>query len=160
MFHIKSYLQFKNTPDGNPRVLTQGKEYDYAGCEKGEVSGLFEEIEGGLLSIANLADCRPLLTVEIDGAEIRELTLVRRLEDDQIGLIYFDGFSWRIIVNYLEKENREVSNLNFEINLYDFFGDNYKIIGTVENEFENYAEVFWNKDTFWEKLINQFTYNY
>jgi hypothetical protein len=64
MFKINSYLQFRDTPDGKPRVLRQGLDYDYSGGEKGEVQGLFEEIEGGLLMVAELKDCRPLLSVK------------------------------------------------------------------------------------------------
>ena len=80
MFQINSHLQFRNTPDGKTRVLVKGINYEYSGGEKGEIQGLFEETEGGLLRVADLSDCRSLLTVEIDGVELRSLTVIHSKE--------------------------------------------------------------------------------
>lgn len=77
MFKIKSYLQYKNTPDGKPRVLKQTKSYK----EKENTYHYVDFIclssydsDGGVNDedIANLSDCRPLLTVKIGRKEFTE----------------------------------------------------------------------------------------
>jgi len=81
MFQISKYLQFRNTPDGKPRVLVEGEDYDLKsknclwlnGDDFSEgnnyIDSDFDEV--------SLADCRPLLTVEIDGVEWTELDFVK-----------------------------------------------------------------------------------
>lgn len=74
MFTINSYLQFRNTPDGKPRVLineinynlnylktlylTDNKIFSGYYCEE----QVYVKIKGGMVEVANLQDCRPLLT--------------------------------------------------------------------------------------------------
>lgn len=52
MFQIKSYLQYKNTPDGKPRVLVEGVDY----WQKNETA-LTENYD---YVVAELEDCRSL----------------------------------------------------------------------------------------------------
>lgn len=59
MFTIKQYLQYKNTPDGKPRVLVEGVDY----WQKNETA-LTENYD---YVVAELEDCRPLLSAEVDG---------------------------------------------------------------------------------------------
>lgn len=87
MFTIKSYLQYKNTPDGKPRVLKLPKEYQFF-IKKTDVTPknilTYQPIiiEKEYLTFFDtdyceqievlLEDCKPLLTVEIDGSEWTE----------------------------------------------------------------------------------------
>lgn len=68
MHQIKQYLQYKNTPDGKPRVLVEGVDYNtiYNNdlyLSNGETIGKY---------VSAIEYCRPILTVEIDGKEYSE----------------------------------------------------------------------------------------
>ena len=69
MFKITKYLQFRNTLDDKPRVLVEGVDYQYQDEEC--LYEDFRELEDGIEK-ASLSECRPLLTVEIDGVEWTE----------------------------------------------------------------------------------------
>lgn len=64
MFNITKYLQYRNTPDGKPRVLVEGVDY--------KMKTATQLLDGnvGILPcqewIAQLSDCRPLLTYHED----------------------------------------------------------------------------------------------
>jgi hypothetical protein len=57
MFQINSYLQYKNTPDGKPRVLKEGVDY---WVETEKALHTYHLIN----NVAMLQDCRPLLGVQ------------------------------------------------------------------------------------------------
>ena len=70
MFKINSYLQFRNTPDGKPRVLTYYKDYklkDKNGFNCTIDNNLFTNYEAfeDNNCLAILEDCRPLLTTGV-----------------------------------------------------------------------------------------------
>ena len=146
MFQINSHLQYKNTPDGKPRVLVRGINYEYSGGEKGEIQGLFEEIEGGLLRVADLSDCRSLLTVEIDGVELRSLTVRHSKEYSEVyQFLYFDGKAWRVYEKYTnESLSDKFLSYCVEDNLYFFESDPAK-----------YSKLLWNcsEEEGWQKVF-------
>ena len=117
MFQIKSYLQFRNTPDGKPRVLVEGG--DYRAKLETILEGWSEEI------IANLSDCRPLLTVEIDGVELRSLTVRHSKEYSEVyQFLYFDGKAWRVYEKYTNGSlSDKFLSYCVEDNLYFFESD-------------------------------------
>jgi len=59
MFQITQYLQFRNTSDGKPRVLREVVDYDMKAP-----NNLYHILHKE--TVANLSDCRPLLSVEIE----------------------------------------------------------------------------------------------
>lgn len=93
MFQIKSYLQYKNTPDGKPRVLVEGVDYFHKGGDKlWQFKGYSNtpDYEGHLLElVADLDNCRPLLTVESYGQIITEGDIIERLHCKDI--VFFDS---------------------------------------------------------------------
>jgi hypothetical protein len=78
MFQIKKYLQYKNTPDGKPRVLTEGVDYNFQNdcClfqqEGSETTFVTMAFNVSFYKVANLQDCRPLFSVEMDGVDWTE----------------------------------------------------------------------------------------
>ena len=146
MFQIKYYLQYKNTQDSKPRVLVKGINYEYSGGEKGEIQGLFEETEGGLLRVADLSDCRSLLTVEIDGVELRSLTVRHSKEYSEVyQFLYFDGKAWRVYEKYTnESLSDKFLSYCVEDNLYFFESDPAK-----------YSKLLWDcsEQEGWQKVF-------
>lgn len=66
MFQINKYLQFRNTPDGKPRVLVEGEDYDLK-CKHclwldGDDFSQTNDFIDSYFEKVSLADCRPLLT--------------------------------------------------------------------------------------------------
>jgi hypothetical protein len=67
MFTIKKYLHYKNTPDGKPRVLVEGDDYDQKTVdtlEKHDYKDGDCYSIGEFVDIIDLKDCRPLLSLE------------------------------------------------------------------------------------------------
>ena len=139
MFQIKSYLQYKNTPDSKPRVLVKGINYEYSGGEKGEIQGLFEEIEGGLLRVADLSDCRPLLTVEIDGVE---WTLNSDVFESPFG--FYALFDSVYLGGYLSSGNYGTNDIK-----------NSKVVGSFFDDPAKYSKLLWNcsEQKGWQKVF-------
>ena len=139
MFQIKSYLQYKNTPDGKPRVLVRGINYEYSGGEKGEIQGLFEEIEGGLLRVADLSDCRSLLTVEIDGVE---WTLNSDVFESPFG--FYALFDSVYLGGYLSSGNYGTNDIK-----------NSKVVGSFFDDPAKYSKLLWNcsEEEGWQKVF-------
>jgi hypothetical protein len=86
MFKINQYLQYKNTPDGKPRVLKLPSQYEVFTKDVETPSGYilttkpiikqlqhitYYDSEEGIVEVS-LSDCRPLLSVETDGVEWTE----------------------------------------------------------------------------------------
>jgi hypothetical protein len=139
MFQIKSYLQYKNTPDSKPRVLVKGINYEYSGGEKGEIQGLFEEIEGGLLRVADLSDCRSLLTVEIDGVE---WTLNSDVFESPFG--FYALFDSVYLGGYLSSGNYGTNDIK-----------NSKVVGSFFDDPAKYSKLLWNcsEEEGWQKVF-------
>ena len=80
MLQITKYLQYRNTPDGKPRVLVEEVDFNTKTITK-----LIKRVDiiynganvADMQYVADLADCRPLLTVEIDGVKWTELEFVK-----------------------------------------------------------------------------------
>jgi hypothetical protein len=139
MFQIKSYLQYKNTPDSKPRVLVRGINYEYSGGEKGEIQGLFEETEGGLLRVADLSDCRSLLTVEIDGVE---WTLNSDVFESPFG--FYALFDSVYLGGYLSSGNYGTNDIK-----------NSKVVGSFFDDPAKYSKLLWNcsEEEGWQKVF-------
>ena len=139
MFQINSHLQFRNTPDGKPRVLVRGINYEYSGGEKGEIQGLFEEIEGGLLRVADLSDCRSLLTVEIDGVE---WTLNSDVFESPFG--FYALFDSVYLGGYLSSGNYGTNDIK-----------NSKVVGSFFDDPAKYSKLLWNcsEEEGWQKVF-------
>lgn len=152
MFTIKSYLQFRNTPDGKPRVL---KMQDWVDAN---IIGDFSIVTshylgnpssfefGAIEIIAHLSDCRPLLTVEIDGMELRSLTVRHSKEYSEVyQFLYFDGKAWRVYEKYTnESLSDKFLSYCVEDNLYFFESDPAK-----------YSKLLWNcsEQEGWQKVF-------
>lgn len=139
MFQINSHLQYRNTPDGKPRVLVRGINYEYSGGEKGEIQGLFEEIEGGLLRVADLSDCRSLLTVEIDGVE---WTLNSDVFESPFG--FYALFDSVYLGGYLSSGNYGTNDIK-----------NSKVVGSFFDDPAKYSKLLWNcsEEEGWQKVF-------
>jgi hypothetical protein len=139
MFQINSHLQFRNTPDGKPRVLVRGINYEYSGGEKGEIQGLFEETEGGLLRVADLSDCRSLLTVEIDGVE---WTLNSDVFESPFG--FYALFDSVYLGGYLSSGNYGTNDIK-----------NSKVVGSFFDDPAKYSKLLWNcsEEEGWQKVF-------
>jgi hypothetical protein len=139
MFQINSHLQFRNTPDGKPRVLVKGINYEYSGGEKGEIQGLFEETEGGLLRVADLSDCRSLLTVEIDGVE---WTLNSDVFESPFG--FYALFDSVYLGGYLSSGNYGTNDIK-----------NSKVVGSFFDDPAKYSKLLWNcsEEEGWQKVF-------
>jgi hypothetical protein len=139
MFQINSHLQYKNTPDGKPRVLVRGINYEYSGGEKGEIQGLFEETEGGLLRVADLSDCRSLLTVEIDGVE---WTLNSDVFESPFG--FYALFDSVYLGGYLSSGNYGTNDIK-----------NSKVVGSFFDDPAKYSKLLWNcsEEEGWQKVF-------
>jgi len=152
MFRIKQYLQYQNTPNGKPRVLVEGVDYKY----KSNL-GLFIPPESwveNLVEVASLSDCRPLLTVEIDGVEWAEGDICIYKQElftnvggsfnpakfvEKHGFLVFDGYQMNFDLN-----SRMYHLSNAKEKLGSFFYDTAK-----------YSELLWNcsEEEGWQKVF-------
>jgi hypothetical protein len=160
MFQIKSYLHYKNTPNGKPRVLVEGADYNLSYLEglyltdKQIFSGYYSEentfvkVKGEMLEVANLSDCRPLLTVEIDGVEWTEGDI---FEWQPYGSYSgnLDEVNPNFFSFYIDKATKEIKN-------YRDTKSGYKTkIGSFFDNPKKYSKLLWNcseKDG-WKKVF-------
>lgn len=177
MFQINSYLQYKNTPDGKPRVLTEGKDYNVK-----TPSGLYFVPNGTfddgwkqiiLFSdewdlIAKLKDCRPLLTVNIDGIEWTEGEVMTQDEeyfpvddDERKYFTYFlcdgrhGGFGLNLYYG-IEKYSKA------ELEFYSGLGaggtiiEDSKKLGSFFDDPAHYSKLLWNcsEEEGWQKVFD------
>ena len=147
MFQITQYLQFRNTPDGKPRVLNQSDSlgqntYYFTGMKS--LTQLMQD--ESTRPVANLQDCRPLLRVEIDGVELRSLTVRNSKEYPGVyQFLYFDGSSWNLAESYITANlNNRFLSYVVEDNLYLFESDPAK-----------YSKLLWNcsEEEGWKKIF-------
>jgi hypothetical protein len=138
MFKIKSYLQYRNTPDGEPRVIIEKKDF----WIKTESALCTYDLHN---EVALLADCRPLLTVEIDGVEWTEGDII--LKENQFGIFYF---------------NEEGGNFMFEFSKYGL--SIFDLVSTFFKDFQQfnfaddpaeYSKLLWkcSEKEGWEKIF-------
>lgn len=174
MFKINSYLQYRNTPDDKPRVLREGVDYDFIAPahfftkdEKfkgdkfffredsyeivkeytGSPSSYFTtEIAGFGVKMPKLSDCRPLLTVEIDGVEWTEGDVFDWQPygsyQGELGNPHFFSF-------YLDEVTKEIKN-------YRDKTSGYKTkIGSFFDNPAKYSQLLWNcsKEEGWKKIF-------
>jgi len=96
--------------------------------------------------VANLQDCRPLLRVEIDGVELRSLTVRNSKEYPGVyQFLYFDGSSWNLAESYITANlNNRFLSYVVEDNLYLFESDPAK-----------YSKLLWNcsEEEGWKKIF-------
>jgi hypothetical protein len=159
MFQITKYLQYRKTPNGNPKVLVEGVDYNF----KNEFSLLqakkytfktsvetLEQIElPELLKIANISDCRPLLSVEIDGEVWTEGDIICKstMNGEFYGIFYYNKEGTNFMFDF-GKYALSIFDLNVEyfrhFEQYSFFDDPAK-----------YSKLLWNcdKEEGWKKVL-------
>lgn len=132
MFSINSYLQYKNTPDGKPRLLREGVDY---GTKSIEFLHKWDGSED--LIIARLDNCRPLLLVEIDGGKWNE------------GDVVSNPFTHFISFTYTEQE----IGIPRTYDMYLPSGDN---LGSFFDDPAKYSKLLWDcsEKEGWEKVLN------
>jgi len=93
-----------------------------------------------------LSDLKPLLTVEIDGVELRSLTVRHSKEYPKVyQLLYFDGKAWRVHEKYTDGPlSDNFLSYVVENNLYFF-----------ESNPAKYSKLLWNcsEEEGWEKIF-------
>jgi hypothetical protein len=145
MFQIKKYLQFKNTPDGKPRVLTEGVDFEYQDNKL-----LYKDWEVLELSdwnnIIKKEDCRPLLTVEIEGVTVNSLSILwwKGTDSEEIVLLFFDGLTWKI----------DTGNKTLEVGI-DFLIRTVGLTIPFETDPAKYSKLLWNctEEEGWDKVL-------
>lgn len=119
MFQITQYLQFRNTPNGKPRVLVEGVDYNLKSEE--ELLYGFTEADLAVELIADLEDTRPLLSVEIEGKAWTEGDIIKvRIGDysQDTGVLFFKNgiFSfYSFISNTSEAITTTMQNTKWEL---------------------------------------------
>jgi hypothetical protein len=149
MFQINSYLQYKNTPNGKPRVLRE--EVDYTVKTKSNIGNL-PNVGGGFDGnlVVDLSDCRPLLNVEIKHYNsmllVSDLTVI--FSNNYIYLHFFDGFKWRNIRQDSVLDSTDIQSISWFIDKgwsnRSFFDDPAK-----------YSKLLWNysEEEGWQKVF-------
>jgi hypothetical protein len=140
MFAINSYIWFRNTPDGKPRVLREEVDYDVKTLQflleyEDPIAPLFHRE-----SIANLSDCRPLLSVEIDGKVWTEGDILNdsntrsQYSNYIVRFEYENSLAMQKAIVYLPKSS----------NIGSFFDDPAK-----------YSQLLWNcsEEEGWNKVL-------
>lgn len=141
MFNIKSYLYYKNTTDDKPRVLVEGEDYHHSTKE-----GLWEFHKEAFYGVANLSDCRPLLTVEIDGVEWTEGDVLIGNDGIKIAFIVDENYGFKFV---FRKANELWS---------DFLEGVYPQDKKLNSFFDNpakYSKLLWDcsEEEGWEKIF-------
>jgi hypothetical protein len=155
MFDIKKYLQYKNTPDGKPRIIIEKEDF-WIKTSKGlyiAPVGAFDEDwkDIVLLSdewdlVANLSDCRPLLTVEIDGVEWAEGDIA--VTDGNLKIVYM------VEENSVYKMVGRLANQLWDDNNEGFIYNSQKL-GSFFDDPAKYSKLLWNCEgkEGWEKIF-------
>jgi hypothetical protein len=154
MINIKKYLQFRNTPDGKPRVLMEGVDYDIKtpnflwnsqNTKQLEHDDGFIDVDFYKPRIA-LEDCRPLLTVEIEGVTVNSLSILwwKGTDSEEIVLLFFDGLTWKI----------DTGNKTLEVGI-DFLIRTVGLTIPFETDPAKYSKLLWNctEEEGWERML-------
>lgn len=140
MFQIKKYIHYKNTPDGKPRVLTEGVDFDSKWPNSLKTEGILSG------EVANLEDCRPLLTVE-NVSELSVWLVARYLNGPEYAMLfYFNGVSWIKYTTINGEDDFNITNIDYfqKGKLVNFYDDPAK-----------YSQLLWNcsEEEGWEKVL-------
>ena len=170
MFQISSYLQYRNTPDGKPRVLREGVDYKIK-----DINFLYEsehDYNRGL-GIANLSDCRGLLSTNKqlhDEPELffQELVVVGSAYH-QDGLITFGSWdniteaqfiynecTWEEDTNkpgYFDKSKEKI--IKWQWVDFSSLGEKYWFEGYFPDDPKKYSQLLWGcgEEEGWEKVL-------
>ena len=143
MFQIKSYLQYRNTPDGKPIVFVEGVDYHHK-----TKYGLrdFGFISNRFFGVAELPDCRPLLTVEIDGVEWTEGDIVT--DKGQLKIVYM--IEENGVYKMVGRMSNELWNDDNEGFIY-----NCEKLGSFFDNPTKYSKLLWNcsEKEGWQKVL-------
>ena len=141
MFKIKSYLQYKNTVDGKPKLLVEG--VDYMLKDSNYLYNDFKAVEDEI-EVARLSDCRPLLTVEIHGVKWTEGDIVQGYEYNSIVTWHFNRFVLRDNRGRIEEINKMMADYH-----------KYKIIGSFFDDPAKYSKLIWDcgEEEGWKKIL-------
>jgi len=142
MFKISSYLQFRNTPDGKPKVLVEGVDYEYT--DKNTLYADFRALEDGV-GISK-KDCRPLLTVEVIGVEWTEGHIA--VDRGQLKIIYMVEENG--VYKMAGRKPSELWNDDDEGFIY-----NCEKLGSFFDNPKKYSKLLWNcsEKEGWEKIF-------
>lgn len=154
MFQIKSYLQHQNTPDGKPRVLVEGVDYDkiithldIGYCQP------YSSLTNKDKKIAYSTDCRPLLTVEIDGVEWTEGDVLewQGSGDKQVDLLNFTTNDPANTIGLYYEKSRYARGLCIN----SIYMLKIKSIGSFFDDPVKYSKLLWNcnQEKGWEKIF-------
>jgi hypothetical protein len=136
MFQIKKYLQFKNTPNGKPRVLTENEDYNtifddslYA------IHSSYELTDANWIKspVADLKDCRLLLSIEY------------------LNRIFTDC---DIFIDNLGK--KEIAYFSYGLtSVPKPMKSNLPIVGSFFDDPAQYSKLLWNcsEEEGWEKVL-------
>lgn len=152
MFTINKYLHYKNTPDGKPRVLTEGLDYLYKSPTELTKKQRFINPRTGLvggsemIKVANLEDCRPLLTVE-NVEELSVWLISRYINGPEYAILfYFNGVSWIKYTTINGQDDFNITNIDYfqKRKLVNFYDDPAK-----------YSKLLWNcsEEEGWERVF-------
>jgi hypothetical protein len=105
MFQINQYLQYKNTPDGKPRVLKLPSQYEVFTKDVETPSGYilttkpiikqlqhitYYDSEEGIVEVS-LSDCRPLLSVELKNYSFSSVISDKILNLREMQVVHYLG---------------------------------------------------------------------
>ena len=148
MFSINSYIQYKNTPSGTPRILSNitYEDWHYLYEQVAELIA-YTNGEKKTIKVANKEDCRQLLSVEIDGVIFTEGDMVVHKIYGELGFVYADICSPHGLLNvyFHNFPTRRIALLPHLKNLYKkgswFIGDNlYFSQPYIERQWRKYNE--------------------
>jgi len=152
-FQITKYLQYRNAPDGKPRVLTEGKDYliktstQLLTLENMQLPIVSFEGWNGISSefIADLKDCKELLTITLQGTGNHDFVWT----DGDVFEYQYNGkfiFSLpEILDSFLFDYSPDTSN----------FDTSNKRIGSFFDDPAKYSQLLWNccEQEGWEKIF-------
>lgn len=155
MFNITQYLQYKNTLDGKPRVLTEGKDYNVK-----TPSGLYFVPNGTfddgwkqiiLFSdewdlIAKLEDCKELVTIRLSGTGNHDFVWT---EGDVFEYQHGGKFLFslpEVLDSFLFEDSPDISSLD----------TSNKKIGSFFDDPAHYSKLLWDcsEEEGWQKVFD------
>lgn len=184
MFTIKSYLQYKNTPDGKPRVLKLPKEYQFF-IKKTDVTPknilTYQPIiiEKEYLTFFDtdyceqievlLEDCKPLLTVEIDGVECTEGDIITEqfckkgcfetyMFSFKNGKIEQEKFDYKFDFDFctfdsVEKQEKQYKKI---VSIFGKIKPEKNVVASFFDDPKKWSKLLWNctESEGWGKIFN------
>jgi len=135
-FQITKYLHIPTK-----RICTQDINYTYS-TEKGLYQ--LDPITTDLICMVDMKDCRPLLTVEIDGVEWTEGDIIKGYEYNSIVIWHFNRFVLRNSRGRIEEINKMIIDYH-----------KYKITGSFFDDPKKYSKILWGctEEEGWEKIL-------